>query len=373
MDKPKIIHISTAHRANDTRIYYKMCASLCKDYQVELVARTTPIQLQNTEIKVQFLPEFTSKFKRVYYAYTKLFIKLIRNKYRVYHFHDPELVLLAVVIAIMGRKVIIDVHEDVVLDWRDRFKTKLDIFINIYNFIIRIANSNVFFVMAEYSYLFNYKDLKNSPVVIHNFVKIDLIQENIQPKDSNRDALLLVGYLAGGRGLEQCLEIIRHFLTKGIDLNLIVVGEITDEVERIKSECSFYNKISSRIIWRGLLPVNLAYVDANRCIAGMALLSDLPNHKASYPTKIFEYMAAGLPVISSNFALYKKVVEDNKVGFCHNPNDIQAIVVSISSLLQSQNFVKELGDNGKELINSKYNWNTESTKLLNLYQLILSK
>jgi glycosyltransferase involved in cell wall biosynthesis len=96
-----------------------------------------------------------------------------------------------------------------------------------------------------------------------------------------------------------------------------------------------------------------------------------PNHDDSQPNKLFEYMAAGLPVIASNFALWKEIVEKNQCGICVNPLNPQEIATAINWMLQNPAGANLMGKNGQNAVLEKYNWETESQKLIKFYKEIL--
>jgi len=89
------------------------------------------------------------------------------------------------------------------------------------------------------------------------------------------------------------------------------------------------------------------------------------------PNKIFEYMIAGLPVIASNFPLWKEIVEGNNCGICVNPLDPKEIANAIKYLIDHPDEARAMGENGRRSVLEKYNWEKESEKLIRLYEEIL--
>ena len=89
----------------------------------------------------------------------------------------------------------------------------------------------------------------------------------------------------------------------------------------------------------------------------------------SYPTKVFEYMAVGLPVVTSNFSLYKEIVEDNDVGWCVDPNSPNDIADVLIEIINTKTIYK-ISQRAVEQ-SSNYSWKNEEKKLLMLYRTIL--
>ena len=105
-----------------------------------------------------------------------------------------------------------------------------------------------------------------------------------------------------------------------------------------------------------------------RSKAGIVTLHPLPNYLDALAVKMFEYMAAGLPVIASNFELWKTIIEENNAGMCVDPLDSKAISSAIQYVLDNPKIASEMGANGKKMVLEKYNWDIEKIKLFNLYK-----
>ena len=104
--------------------------------------------------------------------------------------------------------------------------------------------------------------------------------------------------------------------------------------------------------------------------AGIVTFLALPNHVNAQPNKIFEYMASGLPVIGSSFPLWREIIEDNKCGICVDPESPSDIASAIMHLHDHPEMAKEMGANGKKMVELKYNWSAEEQKLIAFYQRI---
>lgn len=93
----------------------------------------------------------------------------------------------------------------------------------------------------------------------------------------------------------------------------------------------------------------------------------------SLPVKMFEYMSAGIPVIASNFPLWKEIIEKNQCGVCVDPLNPLEIAKAIEYVLKNDEIAKKYGKNGRMLIENKYNWEKEEKKLINIYERLLKK
>jgi glycosyltransferase involved in cell wall biosynthesis len=108
-----------------------------------------------------------------------------------------------------------------------------------------------------------------------------------------------------------------------------------------------------------------------RCHIGLALLQPIPNYYDSYPTKMFEYMAMGLPVIVSDFPLYRSIVEKENCGICVDPDSPEEIADAVQRLLDNPEQAKEMGMRGRAATQKKHNWENEQGKLLEFYLSLL--
>ena len=79
-------------------------------------------------------------------------------------------------------------------------------------------------------------------------------------------------------------------------------------------------------------------------------------------------MATGLPVIASDFPLWKQIIEENKCGLCVDPLDPKAIAEAIDYLVMHPAEAARMGRNGQMAVKTQYNWAVEEQKLLDLYK-----
>ena len=98
------------------------------------------------------------------------------------------------------------------------------------------------------------------------------------------------------------------------------------------------------------------------------MLDDDPNLRDSYPTTLFEYMALGLPVIVSDFPLWRDVVDGAGCGVCVPPGDASALADALELLAREPEAARRMGDRGREAAIARYRWETEEKKLLGLYE-----
>ena len=97
----------------------------------------------------------------------------------------------------------------------------------------------------------------------------------------------------------------------------------------------------------------------------------LPNHIDAQPNKMFEYMSAEIPVIASNFPLWREIIEGNDCGICVDPLDPSAIATAIDRLVTNPREAQRLGENGRKAVLDRYNWPVEEKNLVAFYSSLL--
>ena len=81
-----------------------------------------------------------------------------------------------------------------------------------------------------------------------------------------------------------------------------------------------------------------------------------------------EYMSAELPVIASNFRLWKQIIDGVDCGICVDPNSPEKISNTIRFLIDSPDWVRKMGRSGRQAVLEKYNWRNEVKKLITFYE-----
>jgi glycosyltransferase involved in cell wall biosynthesis len=367
----KICHITTVHPPFDVRIFHKECKTLAKaGYEVYLIAQHD--KDENVDgINIISLPKIKSRLKRVLILPIKAFSKAMKLKADVYHFHDPELLLVGVLLKIFtGRKVIYDVHENVPKQILNKswIPLKSNKFISlIYSIIEKFSLFFIdFVIIAEDSYI---EKIRNYPLLIY----INNVNNNKDKFWAKKWNIIYVGGITKIRGIFEVIEAIR-FLNKEEHYNVLLklIGpfypiHLLNEVINFAREYEIMNNIEIY----GEIPHDKVFNFLSNSQIGIAILHPDPNYIDSIPTKLFEYMIAGLPVIASNFPLWKEIVEGNNCGICVNPLDPKEIANAIKYLINHPDEARAMGENGRRSVLEKYNWEKESEKLIRLYEEIL--
>lgn len=104
-----------------------------------------------------------------------------------------------------------------------------------------------------------------------------------------------------------------------------------------------------------------------RAVVGLVLLLPKKNYVESLPIKMFEYMAAGIPFVASDFPLWVQIAKETKAGICVDVNNVRKVRETIRFLIDNREMAMEMGKNGRQMIEQKYNWIYSEQSLLELY------
>jgi len=363
----KVVHLTTVHLPFDTRIFHKEAKTLAQaGYDVTLIAQHEGNAVVEG-VKILGLPRPRNRLARIFGLTWHAFRMAIRERADVYHFHDPELLPIGVLLKVFTRaKVIYDVHEDVpeqilTKNWIPTpLRRPLAIVFNVGEKLLARALDAV--VVATEGIAEKFQRL--NPVVVHNYPDLGMLPTSSSvPYERKEKVLVYVGGISKIRGAVEMVRAL-EYLNPSLDVRLELLGRF--EPSRLEKELQALPGYR-RVHFLEWLPWKEAWQRAQRAIAGLVLFHPAPNHTKSLPNKLFEYMAAGLPVVASNFPLWRELVEGNRCGICVDPLDPKEIAQAIEYLLTHPEEARKMGENGRRAVEEKYNWEEEAKKLLNLY------
>jgi len=203
--------------------------------------------------------------------------------------------------------------------------------------------------------------VSNTPVV-HRFIAIENNNESLQ---INNDGLRLVyvGLLNPSRGIDTVLMAIIEYVKSGKSIKLIIAGSGKDEYRLKKIVRS--NNLDKYVMFLG-------WVDNSKVphLISEGDICIVPHHKCTHwettiPNKLFDYMAAGKPVLVTNVSPMVRIVNQSNCGLSYE--DYNAVELAAKfSLLENSELRKEMGNNAKTAISSKYRWDIDEKILVDV-------
>jgi len=371
-NKYKVVHLTSSHRAYDTRVWKKECKSLAEaGYEVVLIAPHD--QDENVDgITIRAIQKPSTRKERFFQAPFRVLRAALKERADVYHFHDPELLPAGVILRLLGHRVIYDVHEDVSKDiserdwipdlWRPVLRRSFAV-------LDRIA-SRLFsgVIAATPNIAVRYKHAQQLAVV-RNYPVLDELMVTDSPYNDRPNQVAYVGSLGAWRGVREMVRAV-EYVNPEYDPLLVIAGVFGKR--SLQEAVSRYNGWE-RVDHRGWCERHEVASVLSRSRCGLSVLWPTESHKEALPVKMFEYMSAGIPVIASDLPLWRDILGgETKCGILVDPMDPQAIAGAINWVFAHPEEAKKMGERGRRATEIEYNWSKEKEKLLALYQGILN-
>ncbi len=371
----KVCVLTSVHIPFDGRIFHKEARSLAKaGYDVTLIARHTKEEIVGG-VRVLPLPTPKNRLQRITKVMRQVHRLAVREDADVYHFHDPELMIVGLLLKLRGKKVIWDAHEhypNSILDkyyiskpLRRLISRSFDLFeravIRFFDYVIYTTP----LVGARYA------TMKVRAGRVENYPIMEL---SGTPARQPQEKIVYLGGMARIRGLLEVVEALAEVVKEHPRWKLCLVGaynpasfegEVRDLVKKLGVETNV-----EFIAW-------VPYDEKEKLSsqASMGVITYLPysNNTSCLPNKLFDYMLVGLPVIASNFPLYREVVEGSRCGLIVDPTKPPEIARAMEYLIEHPDEARQMGENGRRAVLDKYNWEAESKELLRIYDEVLGK
>lgn len=364
----KIAHLTSVHPRYDTRIFLKMCRSVAAaGYDVSLVVADGKGDEDREGVCIMDVGPPRGRLDRMWGASRRVFHKAVALDADLYHLHDPELLPVGLALKRRGKRVIFDSHEDVPRDILSKYYLHPALRRGIavtFGWFERFAGRRLDHVVAATpSIRDKFSAMGIATTDINNFPMPGELEADVLWAEK-KPHVCYVGSLTSIRGIPEIVSAMA-FCDSGA---MLEIGGKFDELglkEKVAASPGWERVSELGYLGRGEVREMLG-----RCMAGLVVLRPTLAHLDSLPVKMFEYMAAGLPVIASHFPLWREIVEGNECGLCVDPDNPAEIAKAIDLLVTDPQLARRLGENGREAVNGRYNWGVEMEKLLLLYRSI---
>jgi len=364
--KNKVCIITSVHPPFDTRIFHKEAKSLARaGYDVTLIAQHYEDEIVDG-IKIVPLPKPKNRIERMTRAVWMAYRKALEIDADIYHFHDPELIPIGLLLEHQGKRVIYDVHEDVprqnlskpyipavlrkpisaMIGTLEAFSARrLDGIVTATPFINR-----------------RFLELGANAINVNNYPLVSELYTANNQWEEKEKAACYVGGIARIRGAFEMVDAIGK--TK---YRLLLAGNIESDIETSLKQMPGWRQVEAL----GFVDRDGVRTTMTCSMAGLVLFHPEPNHIDAQPNKMFEYMSAGIPVIVSNFPLWKEIVKGAECGIWVDPLNPEEIAEAIQFIVEHPEEAEQMGKNGRRAVKEKYNWGVEEKKLLEFYKKVL--
>ena len=359
--------LSSLHLPSDTRIFQKEARTLAEaGHSVTYIAPGDRESVVDG-VRLRPLPRPRGVWGRILTSTVRMLREAMKARADVYHFHDPELVPVGLALKLLGARVVYDAHEDLpkTILWKSYLPPWIRRSLALAAGVVEKTASRTFdlVVVAGESIQQSFRGHPRT-LVIRNYPLAEQFRGGSTASD--RDGELTVVY-AGGlttiRGAVKMVEAIQ-LVNGSYRPKLLLCGKIYPaQLEaQVRALPGF-----ARADYRGLVPYEAMPGILAEADVGLVCLLRVPNYVDSEPTKMFEYMAAGLPVIASDFPAWRRIVEGADCGICVDPEDPSAIAGAIEFMAAHPDRRAEMGENGRRAVLERYNWAVEGRRLLEAY------
>ena len=316
MKKAKIVHLTSAHTRYDIRIFLKMCCSLANaGYDINLVVADGKGYEEKNSVKIYDVGKPLRRIERMLKSSLLVYKRALLLNGDIYHIHDPELLPYAYLLKLKGKKVIFDSHEDtprqilskpylMLCHYKLMMLPKSISFF--YEKVEKFICSRLNCVVTATPFIRDiFSKYNPNSIDINNFPMIGELENS--EKTDKKNQICYVGGIKPIRGIFEIIEAMKYVKN---DIKLCIAGNYLDG---ITSEELLKREGSEKIELNGFLNRIEVKKLLSDSIAGIVTFLPVSNHINAQPNKMFEYMSASLPVIASDFPLWKEIIERNNL------------------------------------------------------------
>ncbi len=362
----KSFHIATLHKRSDTRILLKECASLSRaGFDVTLVVGDGQGDENFGKVRIVDVGCPQGRFASRLVPMWRAMRRVRAESPDIVHFHDGLFLPLAIFLALTGWRVVYDVHEDyrqqilnVRFSWLFRRAAS-------YGYaMLEWIGSRVFTRMVAATPHIASRFPEHKTVLVQNFPMLNELSASHPVSHAERpEQFAYVGGITAHRGVRQMVDAMDGLHREGVILELAGSFGSKSLQEEMKEKSGW-----KYVSFRNWLPRKDVADMFERSRAGLVLFHSGPNHDLAQPNKLFEYMSASLPVIASNFPLWREFVEGADCGLLVDPLDAGAITEAMRWILDHPEQAEQMGQRGRQAVVSTYNWEREAEKLVACYR-----
>lgn len=367
--------ITVVHNPEDSRIRHRQIEALIKQgWRVTYVApfgafdREVPATQHagsdHGELRCLDIPRSSGRRRFGAWRAARAILRALAHEHDVVVVHDPELLLAAAGLGI--RNLIWDVHEDpaaalAVKAWMPALLRRPGA--AAWRRAESLVERHHYLLLAEHGYQ---RRFRRSHPVVPNSVSVPRAIAT-----PGHDRVSYLGSVTMSRGCDTMIEVGRELRrrTNGA-VALEVIGEAADPESRHALQTA---AAAGELSWLGFVPSEVALARVSGSLAGLCLLRNRANYRVSLPTKIVEYCALGVPVITTPLPLAADLVRSERVGLEVPWDNPHSVVDAILALRTDPLLRREMGINGHRVALRDHDWNRLSMDFVGILDAIAER
>lgn len=369
MQNLRIVHLTSVHSALDSRIFKKECRSLARAGFDVTVVGPHPMDTVEEKVRILAVKKHRSRIARMTRTAWQVFQVAKHLDADVYHFHDPELIPVALLLRKSGKNVVYDIHEDFPRDllfkpYLPRWSRQL---------LSHLADSIEKAACRHFSGLVSVtpsiaarlQTVNRRTVIVCNYpFPEELIGSNPAAWETRKLAAAYVGTITPQRGIAEMVSAMAR-LPGSLSATLEIAGDcIYEDLTRLDGW--------SRVHFHGALDQPTTYRLLRSVRVGIVVEHPVSTFLEAIPVKLFEYMGAGLPVIASDFPFWRKMLKGIDCAIFVDPLNVGEIARALEYFLTHATEAEQMGRRGQAAVVEQLNWNTQLPKLVGLYSELAS-
>lgn len=293
---------------------------------------------------------------------------------QIIHFHDIDLLPLMAFLSFF-KPIVYDVHENyaeemLVRDWIPKlFRKPLKSFVEKMHIFFPRFIRNIIYVVPQQKVEFEGRGL--NCLFLPNYASSNLLNGYVDNYFSRKDILIYTGSHYEDNGSNLLVEIAKLLKARKIFADIFVTNRFTSKKFEVKFMQEIYDNNLDNIKVLNSVPSSDLMILLNQATIGIAPNLRIRKQEIAIPTKLFEYMAASLPIVSSDLPYQKELITRHKIGLLAQPEDPDSFVEAIDKLRKDKCLAAELGRNGRLAFEENYTWESRLPFLIDFYEKIL--
>ena len=352
----RVLVATVVHRSDDARIFHRQITALLDaGHEVVYVAPGPPSDHAVGErLRLCHVPRSRGWHRLGALVAAARVLRIESPSADLTIVHDPELTILA---GMIRSPRIWDVHEYLEAQIGDKPwipRPLVPLARTTARAIVRFAERRFSLLLAEDRYV----ERLGNQVIVRNH---PVVPDRVRPSEFGR--VVYVGRVSRGRGLDALVSLGSIL---GGTCSVEVIGEVDPSCREAVAD------VPPGLIMHGSMPNPVALDLVEGATAGLCLLRDLPNYRHSVPTKILEYMARGVPVITTPLPEARAIVERHGCGIVVPFDDPAAVVTAVRSL-RDDDLRTRLASNGRRAAAAHFDGVVESRRFVAYCEMTASR